>query len=96
VASRLERMPPKAPVSSRNGGISTSRAGKATNDWSRFSMVSPATTSTSPATSSTGSDSRTMRVNSGRPARTAPTTARIDSAAVTPASTGLTTRMPTR
>ena len=96
LASRLESTLPRAPVSSRNGGTSTSRAGYARNDSSWCSMVSPATRSTTPATSSTGTDSRRMRLTIGSFIRSAHTS---DATATTDASRAMVTvtpLMPTR
>ena len=66
---RAERIPPSAPVSSRNGGISTRRAGKAMKRSMRDSTTVPARMSTTPATKRTGSDSRTIRRARGRSVR---------------------------
>ena len=54
-------MPPSAPELDRWAGTSTSRAGSASNWANDFSSVTPAPALMHPATSSTGTDSWTMR-----------------------------------
>ena len=68
--SREERMPPRAPVSSRNAGSSTRSAGNLRKkSWARDSMAVPASISMEPATKSTTIDSRMIRRASGRSVR---------------------------
>ena len=83
-------------MSSRNGGTSTSSAGRVVNASRRFSMVMPAMMSIAPAMSRIGSDSATIRRSSGSPDRTTPTTLTRARPAVTAPSSGDTNRIPTQ
>src|SRR2546430_16644926 len=89
-------MAPSDPESSRKAGTSTNSAGNATNDSRRFSIVMPASRSTTPASASTGNDSNTIRRRMGSPARTAYSSDTTASAAQSSAITGVTKRKPTR
>ena len=56
-----DRIPAREPESDSSGGITTSSAGSARSDVSRPSMMRPASMLITPAATSTGTDSRTMR-----------------------------------
>ena len=89
-------MPPSAPESSRNGGTRMSSAGNVRNDSMRFSIVIPAITSTAPARTRTGSDSRAILRRIGRRARRLRTSATRLATAQRPARVGVNQLMPTR
>ena len=88
--------PPRAPASSRNGGTSTSSAGNTRNESMRFWIVMPAITSTEPARTSTGTDSRTILRMIGSLARQLITSATTPAIAHRTATAGVKPVIPTR